>query len=203
MKPYIAAVARFLRGLRRPSKTTNARLLGQRGESGASFVIRDAVQADVQALARLHVITWNATYPGVRRKPTYELRERQWRDAFEKTDGSWFCLVIERRNGELIGFVKGLRYSGGLPGFSGELNKIYLLREYQRLGLGRRLVGHVARRFLSQGISTMVLFAEPQNPSCYFFEALGGERLVDTNGGFQGGYGWRDLHTLASLCPSE
>jgi GNAT superfamily N-acetyltransferase len=139
----------------------------------------------------------------VRRKPTYELRERQWREAFEKTDGSWFCLVIERWNGELIGFVKGVRYSGGLPGFSGELDKIYLLREYQRLGLGRRLLGHVARRFLSQGISTMVAFAEPQNPSCYFFEAVGGERLVDANGDFQGGYGWRDLQTLASLCPAE
>ena len=30
-----------------------------------------------------------------------------------------------------------------------------VLQEYQRLGMGRRLVGHVARRFLSPGIRSM------------------------------------------------
>jgi len=64
------------------------------------------------------------------------------------TDGSWFCFVVENRKGELVGFAKGKTYNhSDLPDFSGELNKIYLLREYQRLGLGRRLVGCVARRF--------------------------------------------------------
>jgi len=200
MKPAVVAVVRFVRSLTRPSTTANAKLFRQRGESAASFLIRDAVRADIPALARLHVTTWNATYPGVRRKPTYELREHQWREAFEEADGSWFCLVIERRNGgDLIGFAKGQRYRGDLPGFAGELNKLYLRRDYQRLGFGRQLTGHVARRFLSQEISTMVLFADPQNPSCYFFEALGGERLVDANGEFHGGYGWRDLKTLDAL----
>jgi len=44
-------------------------------------------------------------------------------------------------------------------------------REYQRQGLGRRLVGHVARRFLGQGIGSMVLFGEARNPSCAFWDA--------------------------------
>lgn len=136
--------------------------------------------------------------------PTYAIRERQWRDAFEVTDGSWFCFVIEDNDDQLVGFAKGKLYNhSDLPDFSGELNKIYLLREYQGLGLGRRLVGHVARRFLDQGISTMVLFAEPDNPSCGFYEALGAERLLDDAGRFHGGYGWRDLRRLASVCPIE
>jgi FR47-like protein len=78
-----------------------------------------------------------------------------------------------------------------------------LLREYQRLGLARRLLGCVARRFLSQGIDTMVLFGTPQNPSCAFHEALGGEKLLAKNGEFHGGYGWRDLHSLANRCPAD
>src|SRR5262249_25941033 len=86
---------------------------------------------------------------------------------------------------------------------SGVLSKIYLLREYQRLGLGRRLVGHVARRFLSQGVHTMVLFGIPQNPSCAFHEVLGGERLFTENGEFHGGYRWPDLQRLASICPVQ
>jgi ribosomal protein S18 acetylase RimI-like enzyme len=169
-----------------------------------SVIIREATAADISALAELHVTTWNATYPDVRKKPTYEIRERQWREAFAVTDGSWFCFVVEGPNGELIGFTKGKRYDHhDLPGFAGELNKIYLLREYHRQGLGRRLVGHVTRRFLSQGIDSMLLFADADNPFCRFYEALGAEKLLDAAGKFHGGYGWRDLQSLAALCPIE
>ena len=137
-------------------------------------------------------------------KPTYEIRERQWREAFGVTDGSWFCFVVEGRHGELVGFAKGVPYNhSDLPDFAGELSKIYLLGAYQRRGLGRRLVGHVARRFLSQGVASMLLFAEPHNPSCRFYEALGAERLLDDTGIFHGAYGWRDLQSLASICPTE
>jgi ribosomal protein S18 acetylase RimI-like enzyme len=83
------------------------------------------------------------------------------------------------------------------------LNKIYVLLDYQRLGLGRRLVGHVARRFLSQGISSMSLFSQAENPSIRFFEAIGGEKLFSDAGEFHGGYGWRDLARLAAICPVE
>src|SRR5262249_50495079 len=136
-----------------------------------AIIIREAAPADIPALADLHVRTWNATYPQVQKKPTYEIRERQWRDAFRVTNGSVFCFVVEEENGSLVGFAKGT--PADRPEFSGELSKIYLLREYQRRGLGRRLVGHVARRFLNQGITSMVLFADPSNPSCSFYEALG------------------------------
>ncbi len=117
---------------------------------------------------------------------------------------SWFCFVIENENHELIGFAKGVPYNhNDLSDFSGELNKIYLLRKYQRQGLGRRLIGYVARRFLSQGISSMLLFGDAKNPSNGFYEALGAEKLFAKNGEFHGGYGWRDLQKLASICPVE
>jgi ribosomal protein S18 acetylase RimI-like enzyme len=166
-----------------------------------SFIIREAIAADITALAELHVKTFNETHgPG----PTYEIRERQWREAFEVTDRSWFCCVVEGENGELVGFAKGVPYDhGDLPDFAGELNKIYVLREYHRRGLGRRLVSHVARRFLSQGISSMLLFGDARNPSNGFYETLGAERLFSATGEFHGGYGWRDLRGLASICPIE
>ena len=102
--------------------------------------------------------------------------------AFQSADGSWFCFVVEDANGKLLGFAKGQRYAhSDQPDFAGELNKIYLLREYHRRGLGRRLLGHVARRFLSQGISSMLLFGDARNPSNLFYEALGAERLFAAN----------------------
>ena len=167
-------------------------------------VIREATEADIPALVDLHVKTWAATYPGVASPPTHAIRERQWREAFGTRDGSWFCFVIEDAGGRLIGFAKGNRYDHpDLPQFSAELNKIYLLEECQRMGLGRRLTGHVARRFLDEGRTSMVVFAEPDNPSCRFYEALGAEKVFAANGEFHGTYGWRDLWRLAASCPID
>jgi ribosomal protein S18 acetylase RimI-like enzyme len=165
------------------------------------FLIREATAADVPALAQLHVVTFIETHGGL--GPTFQTREWQWREAFAETNPDWFCYVISREDGALIGFAKGVPHTGGVPGFAGELNKIYLLREYHRRGLGRRLIGHVSRRFLARGIDSMLLFGDAQNPSNGFYEAMGAERLYAASGEFHGGYGWRDLHELAKKCPAE
>ncbi len=94
-----------------------------------------------------------------------------------ETNPDWFCFVISCQDVGLIGIAKGEPHIAGVPGFAGELNKIYLLREYHRRGLGRRLIGHVSRRFLTQGIDSMLLFGDASNPSNGFYEALGAERL--------------------------
>jgi ribosomal protein S18 acetylase RimI-like enzyme len=127
--------------------------------------------------------------------PSFETRESQWREAFAKNDPTWFCFVVQRPDGELVGFAQG--NTSDHPEFAGQLNKIYLLREYQRLGLGRRLLGHVARRFLSQGIHSMWLVGDPRNPSSRAWRALGGEKTDPDPG--TGNYGWRDLCTLAAM----
>jgi GNAT superfamily N-acetyltransferase len=130
--------------------------------------------------------------------PGVAIREHQWREAFAKNDGSWFCFVVQRPDGELVGFAKGTKSDGGE--FGGELNKIYLLSEYQRLGLGRQLVGHVAHRFLSQGITSMWLFGDARNPSSQAWLAMGAEK-TDADPG-TGNYGWRDIRGLAALVGS-
>jgi ribosomal protein S18 acetylase RimI-like enzyme len=189
------AVWRYAARLSRPSKSANLRRMRQRGETADALVIRDATPADIPALARLHVTTWNATYaPLLMKGPSVEIREWQWRQAFEKQDGSWFCFVVERPGGELVGFAKGVVCKEGE--FGGELSKIYLLREYQRIGLGRRLLRAVVDRFLSRGITSMWLFGDARNPSSLVWRALGGEKLDEDPG--VGNYGWRDLRTLTA-----
>jgi ribosomal protein S18 acetylase RimI-like enzyme len=166
-----------------------------------TFHIRDAHEDDVPALAKLHVETFNETHRGGRPGgPTYELRERQWREAFQAQDGSWFCFLVENDRGELVGFAKGKPHDGGLPGFAGELNKIYVLQRYHRQGIGRLLLCNVARRFLERGVTSMLLFGEATNPSNGFYEAFGAERLYSPSGEFHGGYGWRNLHQLVTRC---
>lgn len=193
----VVAAWRFLAGLTRPARGANARRLRGRGESAASITIREATEADLAAMARLHVETWNATYaPLLMRGPRYEVRERQWREAFANDDGSWFCYVAVRPDGRFVGFAKAARSDH--PQFGGELKTIFLLREYQGVGLGRRLVGHVARRFLREGINSMWLTGDGRNPSCRAWVALRAVKTDDDPG--NGNYGWHDLKALAAAC---
>jgi L-amino acid N-acyltransferase YncA len=168
-------------------------------------VIREATSADVPALALLHATTFNETHaPMLPNGPTFEVREHQWRQAFQSADGSWFCFVAEGPPGELLGFAKGQRYAHpDQPDFAGELNKIYVLREHHRQGIGRQPVGRVARRFLRENVTSMLLFGDARNPSNGFYEVLGAEKLFAPGGEFNGGYGWSDLRRLAALCPED
>lgn len=199
MKRMAVGAWRFAAGLAVPSKGRNRSRVRSRGERPDVFRIRDASAADIPALARLHVTTWNATYaPLLMKGPGADVRERQWRDAFAKHESAWFCLVVERTDGELVAFAQCNRSDH--PEFAGQLNKIYVLREYQRLGIGRRLLGHVARRFRSLGINSMWLFGDARNPSSRVWKALGATKTDPDPG--TGNYGWHDLEGLAELADS-
>jgi GNAT superfamily N-acetyltransferase len=161
------------------------------------FRVRQALPADLPDLARLHVETFTETHRcGVPGGPSHALREQQWREEFERANDRRFCFVIEDERGELVGFAKGVPHAGGVPGYVGELNKIYLLKRVQGKGLGRQLLLAVANRFREQGVNSMVLFGDAQSPSNGFYEAHGAERIYSDRGEFHGGYGWKDLRTF-------
>jgi len=164
------------------------------GIQDRAFAVREARAEDVPALASLHVATFNETH-GHRGAPNYALREKRWRTAFER-ESNWFCYVAEAPDRQLVGFAKGELHDGGVPGFEGELDKIYVLSAWHRSGIGRALVERVARRFLEQGIGSMLLFGDARSSSNGFYERLGAERLLSPKGEFHGGYGWRDLRRL-------
>ena len=83
LKARAAGLKRWLNAMSRPSGKTNARRLRARGESLDSIVFREAIAADVPALAELHVTTWNATYRTTR-GPTIATRTWQWNEVFQE-----------------------------------------------------------------------------------------------------------------------
>lgn len=196
LQPRVADAMRWINARSRPTGHANARALRDRGESLDSIIFRDATAADIPALAELHVTTWNATY-NTTSGPTIDVRTWQWTGKFAKPDRRDFVLVLEDRDGRLIGFTWGLpREDDDAHEFAGELSKIYLRWEYHGLGLGRRMMAETAQRFLDRGITSFILFAERSNPTIGFYDRMGGERLQDEHGQFTGAYGWRDVRTL-------
>jgi len=163
-----------------------------------SFHIRHANINDVSALASLHVETFNETHGN---SPSYETRQRQWQNILHSKADSFFCFLIEDDKMNLIGFAKGQIYNhADQSEYAGELNKIYILKKYQKLGLGRQLICKVAHEFYHRGILSFLLFGDANNPSNKFYEIMGAEKLFAKNGDFHGGYGWKKIEELLSIC---
>jgi GNAT superfamily N-acetyltransferase len=193
LKYLLANIGRRINARSRPSGAENAKALRERGESVDSIKFREAAAGDIPGLAELHVTTWNATYR-TSNGPTVATRTMQWTQVFARPLRRDFVLVLEDSAGRLIGFTWGKPADGGE--FEGELSKIYLRFEYHGLGLGRRMMEETARRFLDREIHSFVLFSELTNPTLGFYDHLGGERLLNEHGRFDGGYAWRDVRTL-------
>jgi len=199
IKNFINDIRRYFWAKRRNALTKNNLIISK--YKADDFVIRKAVIEDLPTLIALHVQVWNETHWNVKRKPTYETRERQWREYFKQWDDSKFCLVVADPDNKLVGFAKGEPYDHpNLPDYDGELNKFYLLLPYQRLGLGKKLFCHVIDHFNSMGIKSMVLFGVAYNPTCYFYQRMSGTRLYSPSGEFRGGFGWLDLGVVTGLC---
>jgi ribosomal protein S18 acetylase RimI-like enzyme len=161
------------------------------------LVLREATIADLRPLAELHVRTFNETHVGpFGSGPTYSTREWQWRAKLSESDATHFVLVLETAAKQLVGFI-WCHPTNDNPTWAARLNKIYLLREYQRRGLGKRMVAAAVDRLLDHDLTSMALFTEADNePACNFYEQLGGERQLNERGDFEGMYGWADLRRL-------
>ena len=105
----------------------------------------------------------------------------------------------------VVGFAHGGPESKDNPVYEGEIYAIYLLREYQRLGLGRRLLISVAEQLQNDGMSSFLLWVFEENHSARrFYESMGGEladRMEVNIGGadlVEVAYGWNDIDRLVS-----
>jgi GNAT superfamily N-acetyltransferase len=161
------------------------------------FDLREATPRDVSDLARLHVDTFRETHGG---GPSLSIRESQWQRILNANDPTDFTFVAEDDSDQLVGFARGTRHDGGVPGYRGELNKIYVLRRLHGQGLGRLLVTRVADRFVTQGVGSMLLFGDARGRSNGFYEHLGAVRLLSPESEFHGAYGWPDLAELLRRC---
>jgi GNAT superfamily N-acetyltransferase len=147
-------------------------------------LIRRARAANAPQIARVHVDSWRATYAGVvpahfLESIFYEDFEARWRCWMGEHGGHRSFYVVELPpEDRIVGFASdGPQREEQYPEYGGELYAAYLLREHQRKGLGRRLIGAVAEGLAAQGKRSMLAWVLAENPSRPFYEAGGGKLL--------------------------
>ena len=171
------------------------------------MLIREARASDAASIAKVHVDSWRTTYANILPSElldslSYAERERLWSEVLSTHKERNVVYVAEDEEGVIAGFASGGPEREGDRIYRGELYTIYLLEQYQRRGIGRRLTLAVARRLLEQGIDSMLLWVLSDNPARKFYEDLGAKRIREkplSLGGvevIEVAYGWRNLKEL-------
>ncbi|WP_121662101.1 GNAT family N-acetyltransferase [Metabacillus litoralis] len=166
--------------------------------------IRAAEIRDVIPMSRVHIDSWKTTYNGLLSDKyleslSYKKKEQLWKQVIP--NGGVF--VAENESGDIIGFASGGKErTGNYDQFKGELYAIYLLDQYQRKGIGRKLFKAVVHFLQVQHIDSLVVWVVEGNKSCLFYEAIGGIILDSTEVEIGGAkvkeilYGWNDIKYL-------
>jgi ribosomal protein S18 acetylase RimI-like enzyme len=172
-----------------------------------TFVIFPAGPADAADLAHVHVTSWRETYRGIlpdsylSALPESQHARRFARQMLDPKPGAVLLALADRQG--LVGYSEGGWSRTGTQR-EGEVNTLYLLRAVQGEGLGRSLLGHMARALRAQGAASLVISTLRDNARARgFYEHLGGvadpPRAEPGPGGVvqEVAYRWADIGGLA------
>jgi ribosomal protein S18 acetylase RimI-like enzyme len=141
--------------------------------------IREAHIEDSDKIAIVHVDSWQTAYKGIISELylsnlSVEKRMKSWLWTFENLNVHEKIFVAEDMAGNIVGFSSGGRTRNDEFEHDGELYAIYLLKDYQRLGLGKQLFNSVVESLKDNGYSSMMLWVLKDNPSVEFYKLHGG-----------------------------
>lgn len=171
------------------------------------WTIRHGTNEDYAGVAKVHVDSWRTTYKGIVPNDfldgmSYDVSEARWRRISGQNEHSYAMFVAEDEDGSIVGFANGGRERSGDATYDGELYAIYLLQAHQRKGIGQELFRHIVQHLGENGLRSMLIWVLADNPSCRFYESMGGAPVREQEVVIGGerlreiGYGWTDLSGL-------
>ena len=141
------------------------------------ITFREATVADCEEVARVHVLAWQGSFRGVVPQAFLDrMSAVQRAEAFSEGFSAPFyrMYVAEAADRGIIGFADFGEPRGEIEGYDGELYSIYILPEFQRRGIGQKLVELGAQFLLANGRRSMYLLTLEASPYRRFYDKLGG-----------------------------
>lgn len=131
------------------------------------LMIREAVEADANAMGRLHVRAWQSAYRGVMPNEYLdglqaEERITMWRSRISRPDLT--PLLVAVMADEVVGFAAfGAEQSPSTRSSCGELYAMNLDPDHWGRGIGRILLRRVTQALMAMGYEEAVLWVVPEN----------------------------------------
>ena len=153
----------------------------------AEVTVRQARLEDAPTIAAVHVDSWHTTYLGLFPQSaidaqTVERRLALWTHALQMPSAAR-ALYVAASGDEVVGFasVGAFRCEGPSIEGEGELHAIYLRRDAQRSGIGRKLFDEGARWLRRAAFNGMRCRVVRGNPASAFYQRLGGQVVSSAN----------------------
>lgn len=169
--------------------------------------IRPADHSDVHPIATIFVESWRSTYAGMLPdrmlvEMSADRQEGFWRKTMDRRGGLNIVTVAENDDGEVVGFVNAGRSRSWPLTYAGEIYTLYLLGDYQGIGLGRRLLTDTLTRMDEVGIRNAIVWVLAENPSRYFYSRMGARMVGERHEQRWGialreiAYAWDDIKSV-------
>jgi ribosomal protein S18 acetylase RimI-like enzyme len=185
--------------------------------------IRCAQLTDSSAIGRVHVETWQSAYAGLLPDDMLagmsDVRHAaMWLQTLSTPHEGRGVFVADDSDMGVVGFGSCGPVRDppeGLDGTEVRVGEVYLLyveTDFQNQGIGRRLLDALFRQLRADGFDTAVLWMLADNPTRFFYEGLGGQRVGEREDTFAGAdvdevaYAWRGLEAplvRRKLAPDE
>ena len=142
--------------------------------------IRKAKSSDAKEIIEVNVKTWLTTYSGIMPEQALKNKVDNMEESIkkcEKTVEDDDNVLVAIKDGKIVGVV-----SYGKSRFTndnenaGEIYSLYVLKEYQRQGIGKKLF-FVAKNILNrQGYKNIIVTCIVENPANEFYKKIGGKK---------------------------
>lgn len=165
------------------------------------IIVRRGTSKDSAGIAKVQVDSWKSTYQGILSQEildqlTYEKHEETWNKIFS-TGKKEFNFVAENEAGSIVAFIDGGKERTKDYSIEAELYALYILEDYQRKGVGSRLINQFVSAIKGSGFSSMMVWVFKDNPSRKFYEAFNPQLLtteyIEELGVDEVAYAWEDL----------
>lgn len=163
--------------------------------------LREARLGDEEALAQITVASWRSTYKDLLpssflNQMTVKGKADRWREKIAV--GEETILVAMSEDQVIMGYASGGESRYDLKEYEGELYAIYILKEHQGKGIGKRLYHALTEILTERNLHGLLVWVLSENPYKRFYEALGGVEVAHDKIELGGdeyamtGYGWKD-----------
>jgi GNAT superfamily N-acetyltransferase len=147
-------------------------------------VTQETVSQDIPQVLQVLVQSYQTTYLGLLEQSSLDNltvnnnSNNLKRPAAQKVIGiEHYLFVAILETGEIVGYAYCGRNNYSEVASDSELYDLYLLKDYQGHGIGRKLFESSKTRLFEQGYQTMFLWCAKETPACEFYDAMGGKRV--------------------------
>jgi len=158
----------------------------------AVVIVRLARADDADAIGRIQVETWRATYSGLMPEEAIEsfdvvARQQLWREGLARAPRPGSATFVVEDGGEVVGFASVGASRDESTEREAELYAIYLHPSRWSRGIGRALLGRAEESMRASGFRAAILWVlEGNERGARFYRAAGWEQDGRKDDQFQG-----------------